>query len=278
MDFQLVKLAYTLHLDHGKMKNMITHFNYLLLGLLLGIAGMLFWATVSLAQPAPVIPVATPPPPAKSPTTLSPPVTLNEVEKEEIIPASPRTSGVGFHWSLIKFKGFSPGPGLKYSDVYGRAGPLLSISNDYYLIQSPYGNLTTGWTLGVFFDHGDINHVNSMTLMGVPFMAGLTYRGEIVNRQLWIPFARLEGGGWYYRQKSADGTQNRTGFQPAVSLGAGTDLLLDFFLWDYSKFMDRHFGINWTTITGEIKYVYDSKGGPSDLSHWRFDIGVRFEL
>ena len=208
-----------------------------------------------------------------------PPTLREELPPSTELPESPRDMALSMQWSLIRLPHFEPSPGIKYGQVYGKAGPYLGLSLERFLLQENYGSLTAGGSLGFFYNRGSADQrPDSVTMLAFPMTAYTSYRMELVYRQLWIPFVKAGVGGWYYRQRSSEASYQSSDFAPMFFGGDGVDLLLDFFLWDYSKWVDQNFGINWTTISGEATYALGDKSSAGDISHLQINIGVRFDF
>lgn len=209
----------------------------------------------------------------------APPTLLQEEVTVSDFKPSPRTMAVAMRWSLINLENFKPTADSSYGDIFGSSGPYLEIGWEKYIAQTRYGSVTSGISAGLLYDNGVREaRGHEVTLAGFPIIGSVSYRMEFVERQLWIPFVRVGGGGWFYRQRSAQAEYNRSGFAPVMQVGAGAELLLDFFLWDYSRWMDKNFGINWTTITGEFIYTQGDEAALTNMTHTQINIGVRFDL
>ena len=217
--------------------------------------------------------------PSETEVEITPPQTLLDKLDVGVAPPrqSARTTALGFKWSLIKLNQFKPRPQNSFSDIYKKSGPYVEFALEQFLAQKNWGAVTVGGTTGVFYVDG-ATQIDRVTMVGLPLLASLSYRGELVNRQLFIPYVRTSAGGWYYRQRSTDKSYNKSGVRPVVAATLGGDLLLDFFLWDYSLWMDTNLGVNWTTITGEVQYFQGLDQSSEDFSHWQINFGIRFEL
>jgi hypothetical protein len=133
---------------------------------------------------------------------LPPPETLLEEIRRPEVPASARTSALNFRWALARLEKFEPASGIGYSDVYGNSGGIMEIGYDRFLLQSRFGAVTVGGAGSIFYDRGHDPAARNVTLIAFPISTFVSYRMEIVQRQLLIPFTRVGAGAWIYRQRS----------------------------------------------------------------------------
>lgn len=213
-----------------------------------------------------------------TPPTLLERLTPIEDEEEE----SPREYGLGIKWSLVRLSRYEILPGGVVDENLAKRGIYLEVGADRFLIQRKQsglfrGSLVAGGSLGVFNELERTRQVGSVRLLAMPMELYTAYRMEFVQRQLIVPYMRLAAGTWFYRQTTSLGNVSQ-GAVPGMSLGAGVDLLLDFTRWDYSRWTDENFGINWTMITGEFNFYNAFDNKQPNFSHWQINLGVRFEM